>query len=246
MPLIDCGELVDVAVELGEGGVEVRGLFAEQKDKDGGVVVETLRLYVVERLPKVLVGPRRFPEPEHAVLNADPIVVLQGIKPESAYVAEAVEVDRLELILKDLYNFLLRGPANRRVMLVTLGRTSPMIPSSSAVDIRALAPKVVETAATAAATRASDSFTINSCLSLAFTSAAANSASSLRRVSSKRSSFCSFVIGGTCVAGTCIVAVESGMEEVMPALESFLEGILASLYAIDCCSGVCKKKSKSR
>ncbi len=108
LPLVDCGELVDVDVELGEGGVEVRGLFAEQGDKDGGIVVEGIRSHVVERFPKVLVGPRCFPEPEHSVLNGDPIVVLQGVEPESAHLAEAIEVDGFELILEDTYNFLLQ------------------------------------------------------------------------------------------------------------------------------------------
>ena len=130
---------------------------------------------------------------------------------------------------------------------MTSGGTSSVISSSSAVDIRAWAPSVVEvaeaeaavaeaeaaaeveTVATAAATRASDSFTISFRLSFAFTSETTNFASSLRRVSSKKSSFCSCVIGGTCVAGTCIVAVESGVEEVVPALKSFLGGIVASL-----------------
>ncbi len=108
LPLVDCGELVDVAVELGEGDVEVRGLFAQQGDKDGGVVVEGIRPYVVERLAKIFVGPRRFPESEHSVLNANLIVVLQDVEPESANVVEAVEVDWLELVPKDPYNFLLR------------------------------------------------------------------------------------------------------------------------------------------
>ena len=57
LPVVHCGEFVDVAVELGEDGVKVRGLFAEQGDKDGGVVVEGIRPHVVEGLPKVLVGP---------------------------------------------------------------------------------------------------------------------------------------------------------------------------------------------
>ncbi len=108
MPLVDCGELVDVDVELGKGGVEVWGLFAEQGDTDGGIVVEGIRPYVVEGLSKVLVGPQRFSKPEHSVLNADLIVVLQDVEPESAHVAEAIEVDRLELILEDPYNFFLR------------------------------------------------------------------------------------------------------------------------------------------
>ena len=107
LPLADCAELVDVAVELGKGSVEVRGLFAEQGDKDGGVVVEGIRSHVIKKLSKVFVGPRRFPEPEHSVLNADPIVVLQGVEPEFAHLAEVVEVDQLELILEDPYNFLL-------------------------------------------------------------------------------------------------------------------------------------------
>ncbi len=125
-------------------------------------------------------------------------------------------------------------PANRRVMLMTSVGTSPVISSSSsAIGLRAGA------AATEAATRASDSFTISSRLSLASTSAAAISASSLRRVSSKMRSVCSSVI----VNGTCIVAVNSGMEALVLAFWSLLAGgIVASLFG---CTGVCEKKSDS-
>ncbi len=97
-------------------------------------------------------------------------------------------------------------PSNRRVMLMTSVRTSSVISSSSfAIGLRAGAAAVVaaEAADTEAATRASDFFTISSRLSLASTSDAAISASSLRRVSSKMRSVCSVVI----VDGTCIVAV---------------------------------------
>lgn len=120
--------------------------------------------------------------------------------------------------------------ANRRVMLMTLGGTSSVISSSSAVGLRAWAPAgaagaAAIAAATEAATRASDSFTISSRLNLVSTSAAAISASSVRRVSSKMSAFCSFVIAGNCIAGTCIIAVESGVEEAL-ALRSLLGGIM--------------------
>lgn len=58
MPLVDCGELVNIAIELGKGGVEVRGFFAKQGDKDSGIVVEGICPHVVEGLPKVFC---RFP-----------------------------------------------------------------------------------------------------------------------------------------------------------------------------------------
>ena len=57
LPLVHCGELVDVGVELGEGGVEVRDLPAEEGNEDGGVVVEGVGPHLVKRLAKVLIGP---------------------------------------------------------------------------------------------------------------------------------------------------------------------------------------------
>lgn len=68
--------------------------------------MEGIRPHVVKGLPEVLVRPRRFPEPEHAIFDADPVVVLQGVEPKATHVAEAVEVDRLELIPEDPHNFL--------------------------------------------------------------------------------------------------------------------------------------------
>ncbi len=57
MPLVHYEELVDIGVELGEGGVEIRDFPAEEGNKDGGVVVEGVGPYLVKRLAKVLIGP---------------------------------------------------------------------------------------------------------------------------------------------------------------------------------------------
>ena len=57
LPLVQCGELIDVGVELGEGGVDVRDLPAEEGNKDGGVVVKGVGLYLVKRLAQVFIGP---------------------------------------------------------------------------------------------------------------------------------------------------------------------------------------------
>lgn len=109
-----------------------------------------------------------------------------------------------------------------------------MISSSSAINLMAWALAMVkaaeaEAAATLTATRASDFFTISFCLSLAFDSTASNFALSLRQVSLKRSLFFSRVIDIFYVAVTYIVLVELGVEEVVPALRSFFEGIMANL-----------------
>ncbi len=55
--LVHCRKLVDDGVELGEGGVEVRDLPAEEGNEDGGVVVKGVGLYLLKRLAKVLIGP---------------------------------------------------------------------------------------------------------------------------------------------------------------------------------------------
>ena len=48
---------MNAAVEFGEGAVEMRGLFAKERDKDGRVIVEGIRLHFIKRYPKVFVGP---------------------------------------------------------------------------------------------------------------------------------------------------------------------------------------------
>ena len=57
MPLVHLGELVDVGVELGEGGVEVRDLPAEKENENGNLVVESVGQHLVKRLAKVFIGP---------------------------------------------------------------------------------------------------------------------------------------------------------------------------------------------
>ena len=57
MSLVHRGKLVDIGVELGKGGVEVRDLPAEEGNEDGGVVVEGVGPHLVKRLAKVLLDP---------------------------------------------------------------------------------------------------------------------------------------------------------------------------------------------
>lgn len=57
MPFVDDGEFVDIAIELDKSGVEVRGIFAEQENMNGNVVMEGVGPQVVRRLFKVFVDP---------------------------------------------------------------------------------------------------------------------------------------------------------------------------------------------
>ncbi len=90
LPPVHLGELVDVGVEHGEGGVEVRDLYAKEENEDGGVVVEGVGPHLVKRLAKVLIDSWSFSELEYAVLDADAVLVMQGVEPESTNVAKAV------------------------------------------------------------------------------------------------------------------------------------------------------------
>ena len=57
LPLVHCGELIDVGVELIEGGVEVRDLPAEEENENDSVVMEGVSLHLVKRFAKVFIGP---------------------------------------------------------------------------------------------------------------------------------------------------------------------------------------------
>lgn len=57
MPFVDGQKFVDTAVEFSEGGMEVWGLFAEEGDKDGRIVVKGVRSHFVKELSKMLTGP---------------------------------------------------------------------------------------------------------------------------------------------------------------------------------------------
>lgn len=111
-------------------------------------------------------------------------------------------------------------------MLITLEKTLPKIPFySSIVILRAGAAIVIAvTEAIAAATRAFDSFTIDSRLSFASTSTAAISALSLQQVSSKMTLVCSAII----VNSICNIVIDSEVEEVVPVFRSLFRDIVAS------------------
>ena len=50
---------------------------------------------------------RGLPELKNPVLDANSVMVVQGVKSESLYVAEPVEVDGLEFVMEDPDNFFL-------------------------------------------------------------------------------------------------------------------------------------------
>lgn len=72
--------------------MEVRDLFAEKKDKNGGVVVKSVSLYLVKRLAKVFIGSQVFPELEHISFDANAVFVMHGLELESTHVAKIVEI----------------------------------------------------------------------------------------------------------------------------------------------------------
>lgn len=55
LPFVDCGEFIDIVIELSKYGVKVWGLFAKQKDENGGVVMESIGLYIVKQLLKIFI-----------------------------------------------------------------------------------------------------------------------------------------------------------------------------------------------
>ncbi len=106
LPLVHCGEIVDVGIELGESRVKGKGLLAYQRNENGGLIVKSIDPHLVKGYAKVLVRSRRFSELEYALLDADAVLVMQRIKSKSTHVAEAIKVDWLEFILEDSHNFL--------------------------------------------------------------------------------------------------------------------------------------------
>lgn len=65
--------------------MEVRGLFAKEKDKDGYVIIEGIRLHFVKRLLEVIICFLRLSELEQAIFNIDIIVILHEFEVESPY-----------------------------------------------------------------------------------------------------------------------------------------------------------------
>ena len=68
--------------------------------------MEGIGLNLEEGFPKVFTCPRRFPEPEHLILNANSLQVLEAVESEASHVAEAIKVGGLELV-KDPHNLFL-------------------------------------------------------------------------------------------------------------------------------------------
>ena len=60
LPLVDFGKLEDVAVKLGDGGVEVGGFFAKQRYNDGGIIDNASPQTSWKLFPKSLYVPEVF------------------------------------------------------------------------------------------------------------------------------------------------------------------------------------------
>ena len=72
--------------------MEVRDLFAEKQDKNSGIIVKSVSLYLVERLAKVFIGSQVLPELEHISFDANAVFVMYGLKLESTHLAKIVEI----------------------------------------------------------------------------------------------------------------------------------------------------------
>lgn len=64
LPLIHHGELIDLRVRFGKCRMEIRDFFVKKQDKDDGLVVENIGLYLIEQLNKIFVGSRDLQELE--------------------------------------------------------------------------------------------------------------------------------------------------------------------------------------
>lgn len=49
MLFIDGGEFVNVDIELGKCGVKIWGFFTKPKNKNSGIIVETVGIYIVKQ-----------------------------------------------------------------------------------------------------------------------------------------------------------------------------------------------------
>lgn len=70
--------------------------------------MEGIGPHLIKGLTKVFMGPKCFLNLKYVVLNADAVRVMQKVELESMYVAEAIEVDWLKLILEDSHSFFLQ------------------------------------------------------------------------------------------------------------------------------------------
>lgn len=85
-----------------------RSCGPKQRDHDISVVDKGLRPNLVKAVPIILIYIRDFLKFEHPIFNCNHFFVLLSFKSEALHMAELVKVDRLELILKNLYDLFLR------------------------------------------------------------------------------------------------------------------------------------------
>lgn len=57
MPFVESQKFVDKAINFGKCVIKVWGLFLQERNKDGCVIMEGLRLYLIKKLFKIFVGP---------------------------------------------------------------------------------------------------------------------------------------------------------------------------------------------
>lgn len=88
--------------------MQIWGLFDKWKDKNSGVVMESIHLHIIKEFPKVFISPRHFAEPKHFDLDVYLLMILYGVESETTHIAKIINVDWLKLIQEDPYNFFLQ------------------------------------------------------------------------------------------------------------------------------------------
>lgn len=105
MLFIDYENFLNIAKKLSKSGVEFWSFFAKQRNRNNSIIIKSICLYIIKIFFKVFVVSWRFLKLEYTIFNTNLIMILQGVKLESAYIVEKVKIDWFKLILENLYNF---------------------------------------------------------------------------------------------------------------------------------------------
>ena len=81
--------------------------FSEQRHDDGSIVDKSFPPGLVEPFSKVFVCSGGFSQPQHSVLDAYCLLVLEGLVTEPFHVAEPIKIHSLEPVVKDSHNLFL-------------------------------------------------------------------------------------------------------------------------------------------
>lgn len=102
--------------------MKIVGFFAKERNQNDGIIDKCFPLDLVKAFSKVFICLGGLPQPQHSILNAYSLLVLEDLVTEPSHMPKAIQVNGLELVMKNLDNLFLRKARKKKANICDFKR----------------------------------------------------------------------------------------------------------------------------